>query len=56
MSYRRKASIESSAEALPEYYNAIKALDSLDKKDIQEAHWHWAEHLQCLVMIVVRFS
>ncbi|CAK9109440.1 unnamed protein product [Durusdinium trenchii] len=23
-------------EALPEYYNAIKALDSLDKKDIQE--------------------
>ena len=24
-------------EALPEYYNAIKALDSLDKKDIQEA-------------------
>ena len=25
------------AQALPEYYDAIKALDSLDKKDIQEA-------------------
>ena len=26
------------SQALPEYYNAIKALDSLDKKDIQEAN------------------
>ena len=28
---------QNKAQALPEYYNAIKALDSLDKKDIQEA-------------------
>lgn len=30
-------------QALPEYYNAIKALDSLDKKDIQEARWRGTE-------------
>ena len=30
-------STSGSSQALPEYYNAIKALDSLDKKDIQEA-------------------